>query len=566
MHAFCTMMTKIMHRIKRNLNILCASIAALSLVYDDVVLLVNGSTLIVGNTRDNEFPAYRIDPVGFGVQPFITAADTDSVLENPDFFKVYNGLLYVSSGDTIETSAIARFTLAGSFVDIIASGNGMKRPYGFDIYEDVLYVASFRSDQVLKFSATDGTFMGVFAQGNQTREGLCNGPNHVAISDGKLYMTTQGSIITPEGELKYPGFPSEVVVYDIETGNGKVFIDQPEVLPGSLGFISMLGLLIECEGDDCYYYTTDFGGGLRAYKTIKGGAPTLEYVANTTYTPGAATGGLAIDNDKGNIYVVSATTPGAVLSFKKADGTSLNGANGVLLQSDKLFRPIGALFISTCSVVDFTYLDGTTAFGSLSTNTIDYSIRSADIKLVAAVDLCPGGGNPTSVRLTLDQPNRTECQEISKYVLPLRSALMPLGTRTITATPYSGKKCTGETGNPLTQIFEVEGCDVTLNLYSGQTNKKITTIQEGKQYKPPCEVNIEASLKCGFKIRTVILEIHRGGRLVHRREDRRAPYFLYGSFLFNVYSGKLGIGSYSMFVTINGIVHPATNFKLGACV
>jgi hypothetical protein len=378
-------------------------------------------------------------------------------------------------------------------------------------------------------------------------------------------MTTQGSVITPEGELTYPGFPSEVVVYDIETGIGKVFIEQPDVLPGSLGFTSMLGLLIECSGDTCFYYTTDFGGGLRAYKTVSGSAPALEYRANTTYTPGAATGGLAIDNDKGIIYVVSGTTPGAVLSFKKSDGTNLNGDNGVLLQSDKLFRPIGALFISTCSVVDFTYMDRGKSFGSLSTNTIDYGLVSANIKLVAVVDLCPGGGKPTSVRLTLDKPSISSCQEGSKYVLPLGSKLMPLGTRTIIATPYSGKNCTGELGNPLTQRVEVEGCDVTLSLFNGWTDKNLTMIKEGFQYTPPCEVNIKASLKCGFKVREVVLEIQREGILVHRRKDRRAPYFLYGSFWFNVYSGNLGAGNYSMFVTINDIVHPATNFRFGTC-
>ena len=104
------------------------------------------------------------------------------------------------------------------------------------------------------------------------------------------------------------------------------------------------------------------------------------------------------------------------------------------------------------------------------------------------------------------------------------------------------------------------------NLYNGQTNKKTESIAEGIQYTPPCEVNIEASLRCGFKVRNVVLEIQSEGELVQRREDLRAPYFLYGSFLFNVYSGELGIGNYSIFVTINGIVHPATNFTLGACV
>jgi hypothetical protein len=300
----------------------------------------------------------------------------------------------------LNTSKIVRFTLGGEFVDVIASGNGMKRPYGFDVYDDVLYVASFRSDQILKFSVTDGSFIGVFAQGNRSRDGLCNGPNHIAIVDGKLYLTTQGSIITPEGALTYPGFPSEVVVYDIATGIGTVFIDQPAVLEGSLGFVSMLGLVVECAGTDCFFYTTDFGGGLRAYTSSNGGAPILQYEAKTTYVAGAATGGLAIDNENGSIYVVSATTPGAVLQFRKSDGLDLNGEDGFLVKSDKLFRPIGGLFISTCSVVDFTVFEGIRLLGSLSATMIDYGTMSANIKFGAFLDFCPGVGVPGSVRLS----------------------------------------------------------------------------------------------------------------------------------------------------------------------
>jgi hypothetical protein len=59
--------------------------------------VVNGSALIVGNTRNNTFPAYRVDPITGEVAEFITAASTNAILENPDFFKVYDNLLYGTS-------------------------------------------------------------------------------------------------------------------------------------------------------------------------------------------------------------------------------------------------------------------------------------------------------------------------------------------------------------------------------------------------------------------------------------------------------------------------------------
>lgn len=181
-----------------------------------------------------------------------------------------------------------------------------------EFYKGRIYVASFRSDEILVFDGTTGDFIDVFAGGNGTEAGLLNGPNHIAIYGTLLYVTTQGSVADETGDISYL-FPSQILVYDLDAGVGSVFVPQPEPLPRSLGFVSMLGIRVYCtDDDDCRIYTTDFAGGLRTY-TLDGA---LVYAVETTYTPGASTGGLAIANQE--IFIpafVNETTPGVILKF-----------------------------------------------------------------------------------------------------------------------------------------------------------------------------------------------------------------------------------------------------------
>ena len=70
------------------------------------------------------------------------------------------------------------------------------RPYGFaiDTVRQWLIVASFVTDQLLVYHVETGEFLHVLAQGNGTAAGLLNGPNHVALhQQDLLYVTTQGS-------------------------------------------------------------------------------------------------------------------------------------------------------------------------------------------------------------------------------------------------------------------------------------------------------------------------------------------------------------------------------------
>jgi hypothetical protein len=286
----------------------------------------------------------------------------------------------------------------------------------------------------------------------------------------------------------------------------------------------------------------------------------------TTYVPGAATGGLAIDIGEGAIYVATATTPGAVLKFKKSDGSSLNGSGGFFAQSAKLFRPIGLLFIPACSIIDFNLIDAATNDSLGSLVKIDYSTNIATLGIGAESDDCPNAP-VESVRLSLDKPRITVCERLSPYVLDLKSRLIPLGTRTVTATLFSGPMCDGEPGNSLSLSFDVQGCSLTFKVYSGKTNLEFASLSDGGTLaSPPCEVNIEAAATCGFPINTVLLQLRRGKRLIGSRTERGAPFFLFGNAGSNVFSGTISAGAYSIQATINGLVHPAISFTFGKCV
>jgi hypothetical protein len=262
-------------------------------------------------------------------------------LPDPDHIQIVDEILYVSVGTMLNESAILRMDLATGTKDpMFCSGNGLRRPYGFDFYDGRIYVASFRNDEILVYDLATGEFIEVFASGNGTEEGLLNGPNHIAIHGTSMYVTTQGSVADDSGEISYL-HPSQILIYDLDTAVGSVFVPQPEPLPQSMGFVSMLGIRVYCTGtEDCLIYTTDFAGGLRTY-TLDG---ELVYAVETTYVPGAATGSLAIAD--GEIFVPSffnETTPGVVLKFALDGSAELS----VVAESDQLVRPIGIHAVET---------------------------------------------------------------------------------------------------------------------------------------------------------------------------------------------------------------------------
>uniref|UniRef100_A0A7S3LDT9 Uncharacterized protein n=1 Tax=Amphora coffeiformis TaxID=265554 RepID=A0A7S3LDT9_9STRA len=294
--------------------------------------------LLVGNTRADNIVAYYADG---SLMEFVGG------LNNPDHIRIYGDYLYVTVGDTPETSTMYRQNLKTGKVDAdFLKGGDLLRPYGFDFYKGRIYVASFLTDKIIVYDMETGGFIGVFAEGDGTEEGLVNGPNHIAIYDDMLYLTTQGSVAT-DGEPIY-GLSSQISVFDLHTGEGEVFAPQPEPLDDSLGFVSMLGIQIYCTGTCdpvCYAYTTDFAGGLRAY-SLDG---ELVYATSTTYESGAIAGALSIVDDV--IYVpgfVDDTTDGVVQRFSVTDGSPLPAKGiteaGIFVPPSKeLVRPIGIL-------------------------------------------------------------------------------------------------------------------------------------------------------------------------------------------------------------------------------
>ncbi|MCX4241176.1 Vgb family protein [Paraliomyxa miuraensis] len=307
------------------------------------------SWVLVGNTRGDD--VIRIDAETGLIDGTMVAAGTGG-LYHPDTLLIRDGMLYVASGDTPETSAILRFdATTGDLVDTFIMGGGLHRPYGFAFGGDgMIYVASFLTDELLRYDDTTGDFVDVFASGDGMPGGL-NGPNDVKLGpDGALYVSTQGSVAM-DGMPTFPGLPSEVLRFDLGTGQSTVHVQQPTPLPDSLGFVSMLGVAFgpDCDGGACDLYTTDFAGGLRRHDAM--GAVVWE--VSTSYVMGAATGALAFGSD-GEIYVPAFDTaddtgPGVLLRFDAATGDPLpgDGLSGAIFvgPDSALVRPIGVAFV-----------------------------------------------------------------------------------------------------------------------------------------------------------------------------------------------------------------------------
>jgi sugar lactone lactonase YvrE len=295
------------------------------------------SPLLIGNTKgDNVVVVDR--QTGAYVKDFI--APGAGGLTNPDDLTYGpDGNLYVSSGTNTGGQILRYNGSTGAFIDIFAQGNDMKRPYGNAFGPDGnLYVASFRSDQILKFNGTTGAFISVFAKGNGTAAGLLNGPNDLLFGpNGKLYVTTQGSVADGLGGISYK-FNSEVLRYDVATGVGEVFAQQPAPTPNGAGYISLLGIAF---GPDGLLYVTDFGGGIRSYdaatKALKQTIDTGKLFGGTTAT---TVGNLLFTAD-GNLFAPVFNGNFVTNGIAKCSLTASPICTLLTTNNVNLLRPIG---------------------------------------------------------------------------------------------------------------------------------------------------------------------------------------------------------------------------------
>ncbi|MGV0024508.1 Vgb family protein [Phormidesmis priestleyi] len=310
------------------------------------------AALLVGNTRGNNVVIYG-DAGNFGGDFIAPGAggllDPDDLTFGPD------GNLYVSSGSGSSGKILRYNGKTGDFIDEFASTN-LIRPYGNAFGPDGnLYVSSFLTDQILRFDGKTGAFINVFAAATGTREsGKLNGPNDLLFTpDGRLLVTTQGSVAIPDpdkpGSFKadFPGFESQVLSYDLKTGESKVFISQPTPSPDSFGFVSFLGLAIGPQGD---LFVSDFANDIRRYDLNTGG---FKEAISTNYTgviPSSSFIGNLTFDPTGNLYTVGfdqTTNNGAILRYD-SNGEPLpsvgNSSSIFVATNGNLKRPIGITY------------------------------------------------------------------------------------------------------------------------------------------------------------------------------------------------------------------------------
>lgn len=343
------------------------------------------AVLLVGNSGSNNIILFD-EQTGNFLGDFTTPGNgglraPDDLTFGPD------GNVYVSSGgdsnlnllDSLypTDSTVLRYSPSGEFLGVAAAGNGLARPYGNAFGPDgTLYVASFRSNQILKFNPVTGAFLGVFASDNNNGQGSLNGlngPNGLAFgSDGSLYVTTEGTANDANGNLAF-AYESQVLRYSPAqvastepTTTPTVFISQPTPLPESFGFVSLLGLAIAPNND---ILVSDFAGGIRRYNSdgvlvetfstnYTDTIPSNNFIGNLTFGAGSSSN---------NLYAVGFdfinNNLGSILAFNGATGSSTNFTGSQFSQSS-LVRSIGITAVPVPE--NYSMLGGLLALGAFS--------------------------------------------------------------------------------------------------------------------------------------------------------------------------------------------------------
>ncbi|MGG6242488.1 hypothetical protein ACQ4N7_28060 [Nodosilinea sp. AN01ver1] len=360
---------------------------------------------LVGNTRGNNVSLFDFFS-GELLGDFISAEsglldDPDTLLFGPDANGDRLKDLYITSGTKPGTSSVLRFDgTTGDFIDTFVGDDpttdidetgGLIRPYELAFGPDGnLYVASFLSDQILRYDGETGAFLDVFAEGNGLAGGL-NGPDGLLFINDSLYVTTQGSIATEDPETGdiFPSFsaglPSQLLRYDsLEAGTTPTVFATPDPSPDSFGFVSLLGLEVgPVDGD---LYVSDFAGDILRFDVETGD---LIERLGTNFTTGEPPSNNFIGNldfsSEGDLLTVGfdvSTEAGAVLLFREDGGTPKSTFDVLVPITPLLNRPIGVTFLDNTpevielpapELVDLTGFDGDVTVNVTASREADFS-------------------------------------------------------------------------------------------------------------------------------------------------------------------------------------------------
>jgi outer membrane protein assembly factor BamB len=224
----------------------------------------------------------------------------------------------ISVADASASEGSSHFVSLGALVDQAGNG-GLDRSTGMAFGPDGnLYVGSLNSNQVLRYDATTGAFLGAFVTSG---------------SGGLTTPAVEGLIFRPDGKLYVASRDNATVLrYDAVTG---AFLDA--FVPANSGGLSGIKGMVFGPDGNLYISSADTNQVLRYDGTT--GAFLGVFVA-------AGSGGLSGPRDltfgpDGNLYASSSTT-NAVLRYDGTTGAFLN--TFIAANAGGLTAPAGILF------------------------------------------------------------------------------------------------------------------------------------------------------------------------------------------------------------------------------
>jgi hypothetical protein len=166
---------------------------------------------------------------------------------------------------------------------------------------------------------------------------------------------------------------------------------------------------------------------------------------------------------------------------------------------------------------------------------------------------------PKSVRVTFDNPPRNFCESKPPFSVfgdsngDYFNATIPVGDHLVTATPYNQTKCKGTAGPTQNLAFSLGGCILDTSFFDVAYNVTAGNIYYLEYV--PCSLNIEAKIQCGFPVTKVKLELRNTvtNTLLVSRNQRAAPFYLFGDVKGKPLSGTLPPGEYTLSVIVDGI-------------